>query len=260
MTNTVESCAEQITRDIRERRAFRLVPFVGTDLGLAYRIQGMVMEQLSAGGTRHAVGGYKLAFNKPSSFDYYGTTESCSAPVFADRIGKSGAVLQRDTFRQLVIEPEIAAVLGGDLPADGTVTPGQAQQAISHVVAAFELMDVRGAFDRDPSAAEAVAQGIYNVGAVLGTTRLDLDALDATTLPASLTLMDGQHLTAFGAAPQHPVDAVCWLANHLAERDLGLKAGMIVLCGTHLPGQTITQAGSIRLDMGRLGSVDMVVS
>jgi hypothetical protein len=35
---------------------------------------------------------------------------------------------------------------------------------------------------------------------------------------------------------------------------------MIVLCGTHLPAQTITHAGNIRLEMGRLGSVDIAVA
>lgn len=258
MSGSPQELADGVVRDLREGRSFRLVESVGTDLDLAYRIQDAVTARLQS--DRREVGGYKLAFNKQASFDYYGLAEPCSAPIFADQISASGTRLRLDAHRQFVIEPEIAVILGADLPGQGVVTPDQVRQAIGYVVAAFELMDVRGAFDLDPSAAQAVAQGIYNVGAVLGATRLDLGELDIAALPATLSLGSAPPLSVVGGAPQHPVDAVCWLANHLAKRGQALKAGMIVLCGTHLSAQTIAKVGDVYLDMGPLGGVELSVT
>jgi 2-keto-4-pentenoate hydratase len=259
VSNVAEDLAQRIARDIREQNPFRLSGSIGTDLARAYAVQDKVTLKLMAHRPGRSIGGYKLAFNKQASFDYYGISEPCSAPVFADRIFYTGAELQLDAYRQLVIEPEIAVVLGEELPLSG-VTPEQAHAAISHYVAAFELLDVRDAFALDPSAAEAVAQGVYNAGAVLGETRLQLNALDLATLPVRLALDDDEPLQAVGAAPQHPVDAVCWLANHLGARGQMLRAGMILLCGTHLPAQTLTQRAAIRLDMGPLGEIALQVS
>ena len=259
MSEPLDDLAERIANDIRERKPFQLSGIADLDLQQAYAVQDAVVVQLGGDAQHRAVGGYKLAFNKQASFDYYGITEPCSAPVLADHVLSSGSSVRLDASRELVIEPEIAVVLGKDLPASG-LTSEQAKSAISHYVAAFELLDARGAFALDPSAAEAVAQGVYNVGAVLGAIRLTPDEVDLATLPVSLTLGSAEPMEARGAAPQHPVEAVCWLANHLGARGHRLKAGMIVLCGTHLPAQTIRQTGLIQLAMGPLGSVELAVT
>jgi 2-keto-4-pentenoate hydratase len=188
----VEALADGIADDVGEGKLFRLVDGIGTDLEMAYRVQDALTERLLASGPKRRIGGYKLAFNKQASFDYYGLSEPCSAPVFSDGIAASGVELQLSSYRQLVIEPEIAVVLGGDLPDAGPVSREQVTEAIGHVTAAFELLDVREAFKLDPSAAQAVAQGVYNVGAVLGSTRCDLQALDLTSLPVRLTLGMGR--------------------------------------------------------------------
>ncbi|WP_312796447.1 2-keto-4-pentenoate hydratase [Tianweitania sp.] len=258
MSEAADNLARRIATDICERKPFQLSGIADLDLQQAYAVQDAVVDQLASGPARRAIGGYKLAFNKQASFDYYGITEPCSAPVFADRIMPSGSSVRLDAYGELVIEPEIAAVLGEDLPGSG-VTLEQANNAISHYTAAFELLDLRGAFALDPSAAEAVAQGVYNVGAVLGKTRIEPGEVDVATLPVSLVLDTSEPMKARGAAPQHPAEAVCWLANHLGARGYRLKAGMIVLCGTHLPAQTIRQAGLIQLAMGSLGRVELAV-
>ncbi len=51
--------------------------------------------------------------------------------------------------------------------------------------------------------------------------------------PADFTLAIVDDVT--GAVPQPPVEAVLWLANHLAARGLTHEAGQAVLCETHSP-------------------------
>lgn len=249
--------ADTIADDLRECAPFRRLELeVGTDLARAYDLQDAVIERLLANRPGRKMAGYKLGFNKQSSYDYYGITEPCAAPVLSDRVVDGGAVLVFSDYRDLVIEPEIVAYIAADLPDTGTVTPMQARAAIREFGAAFELLDPRGAFALDPSAAEAVAQGIHNVGAVLGATRLPSDAVDLSRLPVRLTVGSAVIGEATGAAPQSPDEAVAWLANHLARRGRRLEAGMVVLCGTHLPAQPITGPRRVRLDMGQLGAVD----
>jgi 2-keto-4-pentenoate hydratase len=110
----------------------------------------------------------KLAFNSVASRSYYGLGEGCIAPLFARDIRQEGTTLQLADFHSLVIEPEICLQLGRDLDHIPGLTTAQAMAAVAAIRPAVEVMDPRGAFALDPSAAQAVAQGIHTAGAVLG--------------------------------------------------------------------------------------------
>jgi len=45
----------------------------------------------------------------------------------------------------------------------------------------------------------------------------------------------------------------------MARRGLRLQAGMILMCGTHLPVQAIGEAGAVRVYMGIFGSMSFSV-
>lgn len=251
----IAALADRITDEIIDRRAFDPhADRVGTDLGLAYRIQQRVVERLGAGRADPGIGGYKIAFNKASSMDYYGIGEPCLAPVFADSIVGTGAELLGAAYNELVIEPELIVTLTRDLTdwADRAAI----MAAMGPVRPGFELMDVRGAFAHDPTAAQAVAQGIYNAGAVVGGPGVAIGALDLARLHTRVAIDGGVVGEAVGAAPQHPVEAVAWVAKTLAARGEQLKSGMIVLCGTHLPTRSVTAPAGIRVDMAGVGSAE----
>jgi 2-keto-4-pentenoate hydratase len=247
--------ADNIADDITARRAFDPhAQRIGADLDLAYRVQRAVVLRLEAQRADRTIGGYKIAFNKPSSMDYYRIGEPCLAPVFADRIVATGARLAGADYNELVIEPELIVTLATD------VAPGADRAAVMAALGpvrpGFELMDVRGAFARDPTAAQAVAQGIYNAGAVLGGPGIAIGDLDLSRIETRVAIEGGVVEKAIGAVPQDPVEAVAWVARTLEARGERLKAGMIVLCGTHLPTRTVTAPADIRVDMSGLGSAE----
>lgn len=251
----IAALVDRIAEDVIERRAFD--PYaegIGADLDLAYRVQRAVVGRLQAQRTDRTIGGYKIAFNKASSMEYYRIGEPCLAPVFADRIAETGAVLSGTNYNELVIEPELIVTLITDIAA--TADRAAVMAAMGPVRPGFELMDVRGAFARDPTAAQAVAQGIYNAGAVLGGPGVAIDALDLSRVETRVAIDGGVVGEAVGAAPQDPVEAVSWVAKTLSARGEQLKAGMIVLCGTHLPTRTVTAPASIRVDMSGVGSAE----
>lgn len=222
----------------------------------AYAVQDAVT--MLRGGSP-AVGGYKLAFNSVASRSYYGLGEGCIAPLFARDIRQEGTTLRLADFHSLVIEPEICLQLGRDLDHVPGLTAAQAMAAVAAIRPAVEVMDPRGAFALDPSAAQAVAQGIHTAGVVLGAP-VSPDLLSARHGITTRLVVAGAEMGArVDGAPQDPAEALVWAASALARRGLGLRAGMILMCGTHLPVQAITQPGAVRVEMGVFGSVGFSV-
>lgn len=252
VTNTA-SLASAIAGEILEKRVFdRHVGSIGTDLDLAYEVQHEVVRQLRATKPNRKIGGYKIAFNKASSLQYYELDEPCIAPVFADLIVPSGTVLDGANYRDLIIEPELVLTLSRDLPAR-QCSRDDILASLEPVRPGFELLDPRNAFALDPTAAQAVAQGIYNVGAVIGGQGPAIDRLDLATLTTSVSI-DGKVVAeATGAAPQDPVEVVVWMTGVLADRGEQLLAGMSVLCGTHLPTRSVAAPSEVSVSMTGVG-------
>jgi 2-keto-4-pentenoate hydratase len=124
---------------------------------------------------------------------------------------------------------------------------------------AFELVDTRDAYVPALELATAIAQNVTNEGLVIGGPGLPPGALDIERLEVVITFDDVEVARITGAAPQHPLDAVAWLANHLADRGKFLEAGMTVLCGAHMPPKPVGSATRIHATMGSLGDVEFTI-
>lgn len=248
----MSNLAERILRDIRAQRPFEPREDEIDGLDHAYRVQAEVTEALMADVPGRRIAGYKIAFNRRSSLDYYGLDEPCYAPLFSDQLHRSGASLPLAGFDDPLVEPEIAILLSGGLSG----RPDTLFEAIGAFLPAIEVMDARGAFARDPSAAAAVAQRIHSEGAILGEAR-PAAYLDVGDMTVRL-LVDGTPANeAKGAAPQSPLAALAWLASRLARDGRPLESGMVVLTGSHLPGRAIRQRCRLQADLDPLGSVSV---
>lgn len=247
--------ADKIISDIRALAPFQPREAEIQGMEHAYRIQAEVTAALLSDHPGRRIAGYKIAFNKAASMDYYGTVEPCYAPMFSDHIHASGAVLAMAGFNDLVIEPEIAVRLRS--PLSGGEDPATVAAAIT-LLPSIEVMDPRGAFAHDPSAAATVAQRVHSKGAVIGADYHG-DAPDVTEIAARLTVAGAPAGEARGAAPQTPVDAVSWLAGRLAKDGLPLAAGMIIMTGTHLPARRTSELGEVVVTLEPLGSVSVTL-
>lgn len=252
--NDLAEIAAIIADDICGPRSFSTYEERVSDMDAAYAIQDAVTGQLIASRSRDSIGGYKMAFNSPASMQYYSLAEPCVAPVYGGQIVDSGAVLDARNYHTFIVEPEICIVLGKDIPMVERLDRSFVVGCIDSVRPSFELLDHRGAFALDPSAALAVAQGIYNVGAVLGKA-VPANLLDQRASLVTTFSINGATVgEKIDAAPQDPIDAISWMAGALARRGQMLKAGMIVLCGTHLPSKAITALSKVEVSMGVLGT------
>ena len=245
---------ESIVRDIENVLPFDPRENAIDGLAHAYDIQKRVTAVLLRRQPGRHIAGYKIAFNRPASLDYYGLSEPCYAPLFSDQLHARQASFRFVDFRDPVIEPEIAirlsATLAGHEDASGV------EAAIGALLPAIEIMDVRGAFSRDPSAAAAVAQRIHSEGAVIGVAE-NLPTLDIAAVVARLQVDGEMQGEATGAAPQTPTEALRWLSRRLAADGWPLEAGMIVLTGAHLPGFPLTRPCAVTVEIAPLGTVSL---
>ena len=228
------------------------------DLALAYATQDALVAHLLARKALGPVAGYKIAANAPALMKRFGVTEPASGRVFAKQRHASPAVLPASGFRQFAYEPEIAAVIGSDLPArEAPHSTERVVAAIARFVPALELLDLRGAEMEAIHLPDIVAQNITNAGAVIGGPGITPDQLNADAIRTTVEIDGVSELSVIGAAPQPPLEAVAWLANHLAARGLSLEAGQIVLCGTHAPIRYVRGPATITAEMQTLGSVTL---
>ncbi|MGY6707487.1 MAG: 2-keto-4-pentenoate hydratase [Rhizobiaceae bacterium] len=254
-----QSAVEAIARDIVQAAEFA-AHSGASDLASAYAVQDAVADKLVADGSRKAVAGYKLAANSKGAMQHFALTEPAAGRVFGDQVHSSPAELAADTFRQFAYEPEITAIMGASLPASGApYSKEDVAAAIARFVPGFEILELRGAEMPKIGIVEAVAQNITNAGIVIGGPGISPSELVPAEVHTVVTIDGKPELDVTGAAPQDPLEAVTWLANHLVSRGLSLEAGQCVLCGTHAPIRPVAGPARIEAKMSGLGDVTLTL-
>jgi len=257
---TLDTLAEQIATDLTTRAAHQPhARGVGKDLEAAYSIQDRVIERLAEKGDWGAVTGFKVAMNSRALLDRYGLSEPVSARIFsAWRHAGSSIDLRARQFRQFAFEPEIAALIGSNIEArSGGHDRESVMPAIERLVPALELLDQRGIVMGEASAADAIAQNISNAGIAIGGPGVRPAEFDALQVTTQVFFDDQEIASVTQGMPQHPLDVVAWMANHLAARGLQIKAGMVILCGTHTPIQHPPRGARVRVLMSGMGHAEV---
>jgi 2-keto-4-pentenoate hydratase len=182
------------------------------------------------------------------------------APLFGFAIhrGRHAAVHARDST--VPIEPEIAFVLGRDLPAHGPA-PGEAEvrAAIAETRLVVEVIGNRYDDPQDCTPAEMLADCANNeglvVGPVLAQPHVPLEAFSVT-----VSSPNGFHLERAGRHPDgHPLRPLVWLAGFLQERGEHLRAGQIVTTGSYAGVLDVPLATPLTVTFGTLGAVELTL-
>ena len=152
------------------------------------------------------------------------------------------------------VEAEVAFVLGRDLPERPVVT-SDVLRATELVVAAIEVVDSR-IRDWDISIVDTVADNASSGLFVLGGAPRRPTDVDVRAIEMELTC-EGEVVSAgTGAACLgHPVNAVVWLANAVAERGDPLQAGEVILSGSLGPLAVAEPGREYEASFSGLGTV-----
>lgn len=160
---------------------------------------------------------------------------------------------------QVKVEPELAFVLGRDLPPRAQpYDADEVAEAIASAHLALELIDNRYDAQAPLHFADRLADGLVNQGLWLGPA-IDLaSARAAHTLDIEVSA-DGQPLLSQpGAHPAgEPLRPVCWLAEFLRGRGQGLRAGQVVITGSYAGAPWVPVGPMLQVRFGHLGTVTL---
>lgn len=250
--------AKKIATDIIEGRTFRPLSDANAAPSAGYEVQFAMAPAVAE--AKGGVGGRKIAWNLPALMEKFGMTAPGAGHVFNDEICKGDANLHLSDYRNFMMEPEFAAVLAIDLaPRAGGWDRESAAEAVSHFTVAFELLDRR----EGPAehAASILANNVFNAGLCFDTEgRVAPADLDTDALRTVVTHDGDVVLDKVGAAPQHPLDAVAFLANHFNAHGVTPKAGEILLCGAHMPLYPMDKPGKLTMTVEGVGEISYQMS
>lgn len=249
-------------RALYEARRTRvpIAPFTDEDpdLGMAdgYAIQRELVPMLLADGDR--IIGYKVGLTSKAMQKMIGVDSPDFGPVLASTVYRDGDEVPLNRFIAPKLEAEIVFVLGERLAGPG-VTTDDARRAISGAVAAMEIVDSRIENWRI-KLADTVADLASNGAMAASENVVPLDGLDPRLIGMVLT-RDGELVdTGAGAAALgDPVAVVAWLANVLAEDDIALEPGHLVMTGALHAAVPMLPGEVYRAEFDRLGSITVKV-
>jgi 2-oxo-3-hexenedioate decarboxylase/2-keto-4-pentenoate hydratase len=223
-------CAARLERRMVEPLPEEIRP---RDEAEAYRVQAELHRLLTEAGWGEVVG-HKIGCTTPVMQQALGLDHPVSGGIFGPTVFRREAVFEYERYNSPAVESEIAVRLGRDLPAAGApYDRASVAPAVGEIMAAFELTEGRYA-DRDAVGVPTqVADDYYGAGSVLADPAEGFDPFDLDRVRSRL-VVDGEEVgTGSGdMVLGHPLEALAWLANSLAGRGQGLRAGEFVSLGS----------------------------
>lgn len=228
------------------------------DLATAYAVQDSLDAIFRSVRGYRAIG-YKLAGTNPASRAHLRIDAPFFGRLYEQMVSRSPAVLPFAPNFLRVHEPEIAIEIDRDLMP--SVAPFDAEAIEAATRAVLPAIEIIGT-PLDPwtkagapnLASDNAAFGHWIMGAPVRNWS-GLDLLDG---PVTITIDDEVRGTGKGRNVDHGAfGATAWLANTLAARGVGLKAGDYVTTGSVTPPIPVQPGQRVRADFGELGCVEV---
>ncbi|HET9736419.1 MAG TPA: fumarylacetoacetate hydrolase family protein [Burkholderiales bacterium] len=208
--------------------------------------------------------GYKIALTTPQMRRFVGLQDSIAGCLHARQVVRAPASVRAADYGRLLVEFEIALVLGSDIAPKGAAhTPHEVAAAVGAVMPAFELADDLGAdyATLGSRGLELAADNAWNEGAVLGQPVEDWHAIDLASVRGVARVNgrivgEGRGADAMGS----PLVALAWIANHLRSRGRSLRKGDIVITGSLVASQFPRAGDVLQFDAGPLGAIELTVN
>ena len=241
-----------LRRDCRQQSGLdaRLVP---PDPATAYRVAGLVAEELG-----WPVLGWKIAAFKAEMQQALRT----DSPIYGRTyfVTETPITVVHAKLASPIPEVEFQARLGADLPPRAKpYSVEEVTEAVASLHPGLELAECRFIHDAAfPPLPAILADGAGSGTIVYGPAIADWKSRDIASQEATLS-SNGRlrRKGTAGAALDHPMAPLAWLANELSRTGVGMKAGEMVSTGT-LTGMLAPKPGETYVaDFGSFGSVSV---
>lgn len=194
--------------------------------------------------------GWKVGMNAPAAQQAFGLDAPVAAMLTDATLLADGATVSLDGWETPIVEAEIAARLGRDVPGDATRE--EAMAAVDALAPAIELVDLGAA---RPGVGDILAGSIFHRGVLLGAwdegrAGLDLDGVRVTVRGCENDVADAdpQAVADLGETLRH----TAWFVAAAGD---GLRAGDVVILGAMVPVARAEPGQRVTLDLGPLGTV-----
>jgi len=173
---------------------------------------------------------------------------------------EDGATLPFERFIVPRVEVELAFILKKDLQGPN-VRITDVYAATEYVLPALEIIDAR--FHQlcpdtgvTRKVFDTIADNAANAGVVLGGRPIIVDSIDMRWAGCILSRNGQIEETGLAAGVMnHPANGIVWLANKLAEHEVSLKAGQVILSGSFTRPVSAQPADVFHADYGPLGAI-----
>lgn len=220
----------------------------------AYRIQLEGISMKLAQGRK--VIGKKIGLTSKGMQKLLGVNEPDYGHLFDNMLLLEGEPCQRQELLLPKVEGELAFVLKDTLKGPG-VTIADVYRATEGVMPAFEIVDSR-IRDWKIKLADTIADNGSSARLVLGSRLVPVQDLDLRLI--GMVLEKNGEMVSTGAGAEvwgHPAAAVAWLANKLAEFDIALEAGEIILSGAVTAAEVAESGDVFTLSFDGLGCLNL---
>jgi 2-keto-4-pentenoate hydratase len=211
--------------------------------------------------TGSALVGWKVGATTTGMQKYLGVDGPAYGRILSTNMHENGATLAGAGFCNPGIECEIALRVGSDAE-DKVYNRETISGIIDAVLPAIEIVENRYGDFLARGTPTLIADDFFHKACVLGTAVTDWRDIDLAAI-AGRTRIDGTEKGSGTGADVmgHPLEAVAWLANTLANHGERLVAGQIVLTGSVAPVIWVdTPTASAEIELESLGAVRLEIS
>ena len=219
------------------------------DMNLAADIAAFGRGVAVAEGER--VVGYKIGLTAAAARASFNADSPVQGYLLESTLALAGGSIATGHMSKPLVEAEIAFIIGEALNS-ATIGVEDVIAATRAVAPAIEIVDSRW-IGGAASLPMLVADNTNAAAAVLGApVALPANLAEATSL---LTVGSGKHPGSTETVLGNPLEAVVWLARHLAENGSGLEPGDIVLSGSMNVPVPLGDATTVTAEISGLGTV-----
>jgi 2-keto-4-pentenoate hydratase len=210
-----------------------------------------------------AVAGYKIALSSAAMQRFVGVDMPMAGMILESTVRRSPARVMAGDYVNLIVEFEIGVEIAADLPAaDAPHSREGVARAVGAVMPAIELADDRradyAALVRHPL--DLIADNSWNEGVVLGYPLHEWRSLDLAAARGRASINGSAVGEGVGAAAMgHPLDAVAWIANHLAAIGRGLLREDLVITGSMITSKAVASGDLVRFALEGFGELELRV-
>jgi 2-keto-4-pentenoate hydratase len=201
--------------------------------------------------------GWKIGFNMAADQQRLGLPSAMVGYLTAERRLAPGGRCHATPHARLLVEPEVALLIGCDVPAGASAE--QAHAAIEAYAAALELVDTTRSVNNDIE--EILAGNMFHEAVVLAEQRLKPDRYHRKPLSLSLRINHQEVRTLEQArVPEDFATLIITVADTLAAHGEQLQKGDWIITGAAAQPVPVQAGDEIHLDMGLLGQARLSIS